>query len=136
MDRTALARATEGSDAPTPGYLYLDIAKSISSNPSSCKEAVQYLTRRLQKNNHNIKFKCLKVITKTAESSLTRGQFKREICQDPAAVSVIKEALQYRGPPDPVRGDEIYSRVRNMAKECLDAVYSDNPTSEASTGMG
>jgi len=130
MDRTALARATEGSDAPTPGYLYVDIAKSVASNPTGAREMVQYLTKRLQKNNHNVKFKCLKVITKTSESPITRGQFKRAICQDPATVGLIKQALQFRGPPDPVRGDEIYVRVRAAAKECLDAVYSDNPSSE------
>ena len=31
-DRTSLSRATESSDAPTPGYLYLDIARAASSS--------------------------------------------------------------------------------------------------------
>lgn len=127
MDRTALSRATESSDAPTPGYLYMDIARGAASSPNSCRETAQYLIRRLQtKQNHNIKFKCLKVMHKTTESSLTRGQFKREICQDPSAIATIKECLQFRGPPDPARGDEIYARVRTAAKECLDAIYSDS----------
>ena len=30
-NRSALARATDSSDAPTPGYLYLDIAKNAAS---------------------------------------------------------------------------------------------------------
>ena len=42
-------------------------------------------------------------------------------------MTAIKEALQFRGPPDPVRGDEPYERVRAAAKEALDAVYSDTP---------
>jgi hypothetical protein len=135
MDRSLLARATDGSDAPTPGYLYLDIAKNASSSPHACSEIATYLSRRLaSKNNHNIKFKCLKVISKVAESPVTRGQFKRAVSQDPSAVAAIKEALQFRGPPDPARGDEIYARVRTAAKEALDAIYSDTPSSEYSGG--
>jgi hypothetical protein len=128
MDRGLLTRATEGTDAPTPGYLYLDIAKNAASSPVACQEIATFLTRRLQtKKNHNVKYKCLKVIAKTAESPVTRGQFKRAICQDPTAVAAIKEALNFRGPPDPARGDEIYQRVRTTAKEALDAIYSDTP---------
>ena len=137
MDRSLLARATDGSDAPTPGFLYVDIAKNASSSPNACSEVATYLTRRLaSKNNHNIKFKCLKVISKVSESPVTRGQFKRAVAQDPSAVAAIKEALQFRGPPDPARGDEIYARVRSAAKEALDAIYSDNPSSEYSSSSG
>lgn len=35
----------------------------------------------------------------------------------------IRECVQYRGPPDPLRGDQIYKRVQEIAKETLDAVY-------------
>eukprot|EP00604_Paraphysomonas_vestita_P003314 CAMPEP_0174820226 /NCGR_PEP_ID=MMETSP1107-20130205/3911_1 /TAXON_ID=36770 /ORGANISM="Paraphysomonas vestita, Strain GFlagA" /LENGTH=696 /DNA_ID=CAMNT_0016035147 /DNA_START=1922 /DNA_END=4012 /DNA_ORIENTATION=- len=35
----------------------------------------------------------------------------------------VKECLQYKGPPDPLRGDEIYKRVRDAAKESLDAIF-------------
>jgi hypothetical protein len=31
--------------------------------------------------------------------------------------------LEYKGPPDPLRGDEIYRRVRDAAKESLDAIF-------------
>jgi hypothetical protein len=137
MDRTLLARATEQSDAPTPGYMYMDIAKNAASNPSTCAEIGQYLTRRLaSKQNHNVKFKCLKVISKTAVSPYLRGQFKRYFSQNPAAVEAIKEALQFRGNPDPVRGDEPFQKVRTAAKEALDAIYSDTPADQSSGGGG
>lgn len=130
-DRGLLSRATEGTQAPTPGYLYLDIAKNVASSPMACQDVATYLTRRLSsKHNANIKFKCLKVITKICESAVTKGQFKRTLAQDASAMSCIKEALQYRGPPDPARGDEPYQKVRTAAKEALDAVYSDAPTSQ------
>lgn len=127
MDRQLLNRATDGSDAPTPGYLYLDIAKNASSSPMACQEIATFLTRKLaNKQNANIKWKCLKVISKTAES-VGRGQFKRAVAQDQSAVAAIRLATNFRGPPDPVRGDEPYNRVRLAAKECLDIIYSDTP---------
>eukprot|EP00555_Chaetoceros_dichaeta_P010125 CAMPEP_0198266826 /NCGR_PEP_ID=MMETSP1447-20131203/30348_1 /TAXON_ID=420782 /ORGANISM="Chaetoceros dichaeta, Strain CCMP1751" /LENGTH=61 /DNA_ID=CAMNT_0043957115 /DNA_START=26 /DNA_END=207 /DNA_ORIENTATION=+ len=59
-DRNSLTRATESTDSPTPGYLYNDIAKSVSSSPTACSETATYLVRRLSsKQNHNIKYKCL-----------------------------------------------------------------------------
>jgi hypothetical protein len=135
MDRQLLARATENSDAPTPGYMYLDIAKNAASNPQTCAEIAKYLTGRLaSKHNSNIKFKCLKVIAKTAVSPYLKGQFKRCLAQDPQAMAAIKDATQFRGPPDPVRGDEPYEKVRNAAKEALDAVYSDTPAAEQGGG--
>jgi hypothetical protein len=133
-DRSLLSRATEGTQAPTPGYLYLDIAKNVASSPMACQDVATYLTRRLStKSNANIKFKCLKVISKICESPLTRGLFKRNLSQDSTAMAAVKDALQYRGPPDPARGDEPYQKVRDAAKEALDAIYSDTPTSSSSS---
>lgn len=135
MDRQLLARATDNSDAPTPGYMYNDIAKNTAASPGVCNEVGRYLTGRLaSKNSHNVKYKCLKVIAKTAASPYLRGQFKRTLAQDPNAMTAIKDALQFRGPPDPVRGDEPYERVRTAAKEALDAIYSDTPVEQSSGG--
>lgn len=137
MDRQLLSRATDNSDAPTPGYMYVDIAKNAAGNPQTCADVAKYLTGRLSsKNNSNVKFKCLKVIAKTAVSPYMRGQFKRCLSQNPQAMAAIKDATQFRGPPDPVRGDEPYDKVRKAAKEALDAVYSDTPQADPSSGGG
>jgi len=132
-----LSRATDNSDAPTPGYLYVDIAKNAAGSPQTCADVAKYLTGRLaSKNNPNVKFKCLKVIAKTAVSPYLKGQFKRCLSQDPRAMSAVKDATQFRGPPDPVRGDEPYDKVRRAAKEALDAIYSDTPASDPSSAGG
>lgn len=137
MDRQLLSRATENSDAPTPGYMYVDIAKNAASSPQICADVAKYLSGRLaSKNNPNVKFKCLKVIAKTAVSPYLRGQFKRCMSQDPRAMQAIKDATQFRGPPDPVRGDQPYDRVRTAAKEALDAIYSDTPAADPSSAAG
>lgn len=135
-DRSALARATESTESPTPGYLYIDIAKSVSLSPAACNDTISYLIRRLQKNkNHNVKYKALKVIGKLAENA-KGGMFKRDIICNGEAMSAIKGHLNYSGAPDPVRGDELYNRVRTAAKECLDMIYSDAPKSEGSFAGG
>jgi hypothetical protein len=125
--RSLLARATEGTDAPTPGYLYIDLAKSATGNPNACQDMANYLTSRLaSKSNPNIKYKCCKVISKLCDQ-IPRNYFRRCIAQDPNSITAIKEAMQFRGTPDPVRGDEPNERVRQAAKECLDAVYREAP---------
>lgn len=126
MDRNLLARATEGTDAPTPGYLYIDLAKAASLNPNTSQEMAAYLTRRLSsKSNPNIKYKCCKVIAKLCEQ-VPRNQFRRAVSQSPPAVAAVKEAMNYRGTMDPVQGDAKNERVRQAAKEALDAIYSES----------
>lgn len=128
--RSLLARATEGTDAPTPGYLYIDLAKAATGNPVTCQDMAKYLANRLQsKNNANIKFKCCKVIAKLCDQ-VPRNAFRRCIAQDHEAVAAIKESMNYRGVMDPVLGDEPNQRVRISAKEALDAVYREAPSSE------
>ena len=137
MDRNALARATEATSAPTPGYLYVDISKNAASSPQTAVEICKYLTRRLAtKSNPNVKHKCLRVLTKVATNPSNRGMFKRAVVQDHEAVAAIKACLNFRGPPDAARGDQPYEQVRQAAKECLDAVYSDTPSSTAAGGGG
>jgi len=131
VDRNALARATESTSSPTPGYLYNDLSKSAASSPSAASEIATYLIRRLEsKNNVHVKYKCLKVIQMISSHPSTRGQFKRIIVQDTTAVAAIKSCLTFRGPPDAVHGDMLYEKVRTQAKETLDAIYSDDPSSE------
>ena len=71
MDRGLLGHASEGTDAPTPEYLYMDLAKAAMANPMRCADMAQYLTRKLQnKQNPNVKAKCCKVIAKLCKQVL------------------------------------------------------------------
>jgi hypothetical protein len=136
MDRQLLARATEGTDAPTPGYMYVDLAKSATSNPAAAQEMATYLIKRLQsKQNPNIKWKCCKVLAKLCEQ-VPRNQFRRCLTQNPAGTAAIKEALQYRGVPDALTGDAPNERVRTAAREALDAVYAETTSSEQMNSGG
>jgi len=118
MDRNLLADATSGDDSPTPGYQLNEIARSTVANYQACTQIQEYLVNRISKNNPHIKFKCLVIIKHVCRSG--RVDFKRDMAKH---IEVIKECLQYRGAPDPLRGDEYYRRVREAAKEALEAIY-------------
>ncbi|KAL9189387.1 hypothetical protein ACHAXT_009062 [Thalassiosira profunda] len=124
MDKAALVRATESSAAPTPGYLYNDIAKTLTS-PQTCADTLSFLVNRLSKNNPHTKKKSLKVLAKIVGHPASRGTMKRCVAQTPGAVGAIKEAMAHRGKMDAVTGDQWNVEVREAAKECLEAVYSD-----------
>jgi len=138
MDRAALSRATESTDAPTPGYLYVDLSRNVSSNPNAAKDTAGWLIQRLQNKNHNVKYKCLKLIAKLA--AVHPPYFQRSLTVDPTAMGIIKDHLNYRGPPDPIRGDEIYTRVRTVCQEALDSLYKEHekpqPTGLHMQGIG
>ena len=83
MDKGALSRATDGTTAPTPGYLYNDIARSLVT-PMACVETCNYLVNRLGKSSVHVKRKALKVLAKVAASPASRGMMKRTVVQNPA----------------------------------------------------
>ncbi|KDO18210.1 hypothetical protein SPRG_15389, partial [Saprolegnia parasitica CBS 223.65] len=111
MDKNVLARATEDADAPTPGYLYGEIARMTNHSYETCMKVQEYLIGRLKKKQPNIKYKALQVIKQVCREG--RGEFRRDMQKH---VPLVKEALQFRGPPDPLKGDEYYRRVREAAK--------------------
>jgi len=136
MDRQILNRATDSTDTPTPGYLYVDISRNVNTSTQASFNTIIYLTHRLSsKSNHNVKYKCLKVFDMVSKNSITHGQFKRSVRQNTAAIIAIKNCLNFRGPPDPVRGDDTYTRIRNQAKETLNTIYSDSNCSAASPSL-
>ncbi|OQR89081.1 hypothetical protein THRCLA_09933 [Thraustotheca clavata] len=130
MDKNVLARATEDADAPTPGYLYGEIARMTNHSYETCIKVQDYLIGRLKKKQPNIKYKALQVIKQVCREG--RGEFRRDMQKH---VPLVKEALQFRGPPDPLKGDEYYRRVREAAKECLEAIFDTNTTPAAIAGI-
>ncbi|GKY94426.1 hypothetical protein MPSEU_000408500 [Mayamaea pseudoterrestris] len=125
MNRQLLARATEGTSAPTPGYLYNDLSQAAQSSPTAASEMVDYLVNRLQ-NTHNVhtKTKSLTVIAKLCDASIA---FKRALAQRPQHVQALKDAVRHQGQPDPVCGDALHAKVRQSAQAALDAVYRADP---------
>uniref|UniRef100_K3W835 ENTH domain-containing protein n=1 Tax=Globisporangium ultimum (strain ATCC 200006 / CBS 805.95 / DAOM BR144) TaxID=431595 RepID=K3W835_GLOUD len=130
MDKTLLARATSKEDSPTPGYLYGEIARMTQHSFDTCTKVLDFLISRVKNKHHTIKFKSLQVIKHVCRDG--RVDFKREMQKH---IPTIKECLQFRGPPDPLKGDEYYRRVRDSAKDVLDAIY-DTDNAPGLGGMG
>ena len=127
MDKSMLYDATSSDDKPVPGYLLQDIAKQTLSSYPACQQLEEYLVARLAKDNHNIKYKCLVICKAVCRTG--RADFKKDMARQ---VQPIKDCLQYRGPPDPLRGDEVYRRVRELARETLDAIFDSQMPSNTS----
>mgnify|MGYP001271159222 FL=1 len=121
MDRGLLARATAADDGPTPGYLYGEIAKMTRASFDVCAKVEEYLAKRCANKNANVKLKALVVIRHVAEKGAP--QFKQQMVR---RLPVIKDCQQFSGPPDPLRGDEPYRKVRIAAKDAIEALTSDD----------
>ena len=132
-NRQLLARATEGTSAPTPGYLYNDLTQSAQASPTAASEMADYLINRLQ-STHNVhsKAKCLTVIYKLCDASVP---FKRSLAQRPGHVQAIRDAIRHQGAPDPVCGDALHSKIRQAAQQALEAVYRADPVPVAAPNM-
>ena len=76
--------------------------------------------KRLTNRHYNVKWKCLLVIKHVAMKG--SQNFRRDITRE--YLADIKVCLQFTGPPDPLRGDQIYQRVRDAARAAIDAVTS------------
>ncbi|RLN15249.1 hypothetical protein BBJ28_00023805, partial [Nothophytophthora sp. Chile5] len=130
MDKALLTRATSKDDAPTPGYLYGEIARMTQHSYDTCSKVQEFLISRVKNKHHTVKYKALQVIKHVCREG--RVDFKREMQKH---IPTIKECLQFRGVPDPLKGDEYYRRVRDTAKDCLDAIY-DTDNAPGLGGMG
>jgi hypothetical protein len=86
-----------------------------------CAKVEEYLAKRCANKNANVKLKALVVIRHVAEKGAP--QFKQQMVR---RLPVIKDCQQFSGPPDPLRGDEPYRRVRMAAKDAIEALTSDD----------
>lgn len=65
----------------------------------------------------SVKWKTLLVMKQVSKSG--RVEFRRHLARH---TDSVKACLQFRGPLDPLRGDEPYRRVHAAAKEALEAI--------------
>eukprot|EP00451_Oxyrrhis_marina_P038327 CAMPEP_0204364648 /NCGR_PEP_ID=MMETSP0469-20131031/41307_1 /ASSEMBLY_ACC=CAM_ASM_000384 /TAXON_ID=2969 /ORGANISM="Oxyrrhis marina" /LENGTH=139 /DNA_ID=CAMNT_0051353593 /DNA_START=46 /DNA_END=462 /DNA_ORIENTATION=- len=128
MSRGLLNKATASDDAPPPGYLFGEIARQTFNSPDESREIAEYLLKKLQKDQPNVKLKCLRVIKHVCEQG--KPDFKREIQR---RAEVVKACLQYRSTPDPLKGDQPSKAVRDEADAALKCIFDSNPQS---TSMG
>ena len=112
-----LKTATSSDDTPPHGFLLAEISRATLASYQACVQLLDFLLARIKKDQNNVKFKCLVIIRHVCRSG--RVDFKREMGRH---IPVIKECITFRGPLDPLRGDELNKRVREAAKEAMEAV--------------
>ncbi|CAE8703761.1 unnamed protein product, partial [Polarella glacialis] len=118
--------ATSADETPTPGYLYTEIAKATFADLDSCQQLADYLLKKLERDNPHVKFKVLKIIKHVCEQG--KPEFRRAIQKK---AELIKGCLQYRGTPDPLKGDAPNKAVREEADLAVKAVFSSDASLNA-----
>eukprot|EP00930_Biecheleria_cincta_P018669 TRINITY_DN1445_c1_g1_i1.p1 TRINITY_DN1445_c1_g1~~TRINITY_DN1445_c1_g1_i1.p1 ORF type:complete len:940 (-),score=270.28 TRINITY_DN1445_c1_g1_i1:73-2892(-) len=126
MDRSVLNKATSADDIPTPGYLYTEIAKSTFADITACQQLADYLLKKLERDNPHVKLKVLKIIKHVCEQG--KPDFRRAIQKK---AELVKACLQYRGTPDPLKGDAPNKAVREEADVAVKAVFSSDSSTNA-----
>ena len=107
MDNRLAHDATSNDDSPTPGYMLTELSKMTLVSYQASQQLQEFLANRVTKPNHNVKYKCLVIIKHVCRSG--SANFKKEMGRH---IDPIKACLGFTGPPDPLRGEEIYRRVR------------------------
>jgi len=123
-----LNKATSNDDNPTPGYVFTELIKLTHSDASVCDKMSDWLYKRLQRNEPSVKWKVLTVMKLVAKGG--RMEFRRALQR---GNENVKACLQFKGPPDPLRGDEPYRKVKDAATGALEAMFD---SSSAPSGAG
>ncbi|KAK9834958.1 hypothetical protein WJX84_004674 [Apatococcus fuscideae] len=118
--RRKLDEATSATDDVTPVYLLEEIWQTIQgSGPDISHAYVEGAHKRLSNKSPVVKQKTLRVIKYVCSKG--SSDFKRAIAKHATA---IRELTHYKGELDPFKGDAPNQKVREYAKDALDAVFS------------
>mmetsp|Transcript_56362 Transcript_56362/g.132144 ORF Transcript_56362/g.132144 Transcript_56362/m.132144 type:complete len:774 (-) Transcript_56362:135-2456(-) len=126
VDRALLNKATSADDTPTPGYMYGEIAKATFSDINASQQLADYLLKKLERDNPHVKLKVLRIIRHVCDQG--KHDFRRSIQKK---AELVKQCQQYRGTPDPLKGDAPNKAVREEADVCLKSVFSSDASTDA-----
>src|SRR3989338_7765868 len=121
-------KATANTDEPIPGYVYNELAQFTFKSVTSCQKLQDNLLRRLKKKNPVTKLKCLRVLKYVCQKG--HSSFRKDLQRRTEPISLC---LQWRGTPDPLRGDVLNQMIRDEAQELLNLIYLDIGDSSSSS---
>lgn len=83
-----------------------------------CQSIEDLVIKKLAKNKPYIKYKALRIVKYLCENGSPnwRRAWQRN-------TDKLRDAQQFRGPPDPIYGDAPYQQVRKAAKDAMQAVF-------------
>eukprot|EP00331_Platyophrya_macrostoma_P013665 CAMPEP_0176414858 /NCGR_PEP_ID=MMETSP0127-20121128/5492_1 /TAXON_ID=938130 /ORGANISM="Platyophrya macrostoma, Strain WH" /LENGTH=713 /DNA_ID=CAMNT_0017794805 /DNA_START=88 /DNA_END=2230 /DNA_ORIENTATION=+ len=120
MDKGLLKRALEDTEDPTPGYMFRDIAQWTFIDHNTQTKLIAFLMDKLNPNTSvHVLAKTLKVIKVLCETGHTDFQKEMQRVND-----TIKQFASFRGKPDPKYGDKLNEKVRQFAREAVEAAFT------------
>lgn len=119
MNRLLLNKATSSSDEPTPGYIYNEIYQMTFYSKESLTVVGDFLIKKLQRADLNVKLKSLKVLRHLCDNTRLdiRNYLKKKI-------DIIKECQNCNIVNDELKGETPSILVRKEATELLKMIYS------------
>ncbi|XP_064423537.1 AP-4 complex accessory subunit Tepsin isoform X2 [Latimeria chalumnae] len=115
-----LIKATSDDEVPCPGYLFEEIAKISHESVGNCQCLLEYLLERLQSNSGYVKLKVLKILHSLCSHG--SAQFVLDLRRN---ASFVQETMVFSGAPDPVHGNALFQKVRNVAQDLASILFSD-----------
>jgi len=115
--KSLVNKATTDDRNPPSGYLLKELS-SRTLSISECQTIEDLVVKKLSKNKPYVKYKALRIVKFLCENGSPnwRRAWQRN-------TDKLRDAQQFRGPPDPIYGDAPYQQVRKAAKDAMQAVF-------------
>ncbi|KOB63155.1 hypothetical protein PFHG_04913 [Plasmodium falciparum HB3] len=123
MNRLILNKATSSNDEPTPGYLYNEITQMTFCSKESLGLVGEYLLKKLQRTDLNVKLKTLKIMKHLCDKK--RADFRNFLKKK---MDIIKECQQCNIVNDELKGETPSMLVRKEATDLIKLIYSYDAT--------
>ncbi|KAL0023681.1 hypothetical protein WJX79_000942 [Trebouxia sp. C0005] len=122
-----LEEATSAKDDVAPMYLLDEIAQLANGGGETAQGLADATIKRLGNRSPVVKQKALRLIKHVSNKGAS--EYRRAICKQ---AKEIRELTHYKGDPDPFKGDVLNQKVRDAAKETLDAIFQATDTNYSS----
>lgn len=122
-----LEEATSAKDDVGPMYLLDEIAQLAVGGGETAQGLADATIKRLGNRSPVVKQKALRLIKHVSNKGAS--EYRRAICKQ---AKEIRELTHYKGDPDPFKGDVLNQKVRDAAKETLDAIFQATDTNYSS----
>lgn len=110
--------ATSDDEKPTSGLVYVELQKLSFQGPQVCERLCKHILTKLASPSAAVKLKSLLCCQQLLEKG--NPHFQKELQLNAQA---IRACLDFRGPIDPVRGDNANKAVRDKAGYILNTLY-------------
>ncbi|ANQ09492.1 Uncharacterized protein PCOAH_00045190 [Plasmodium coatneyi] len=119
MNRLVLNKATSSNDEPTPGYLYNEISQMAFCSKESMNLVGEYLLKKLQRTDINVKLKTLKILKHLCDNK--RSDFRNFLKKK---IEIIKDCQACNIVHDELKGETPSMLVRKEASDLVKLIYS------------